>query len=98
MKVAALPAAPKIVRLPIRLATRTKAAANRKYLTDDKVAGLPAKPVDYFVWDAGGRGSVPGLHVHVQRTGTKTYRYSFRFTNAKQAVAYKLGRWPGMSL
>lgn len=41
---------------------------------------------------------MPGLHVHVQPTGTKTYRYSFRFPKAKQAISYKLGRWPGMSL
>jgi hypothetical protein len=50
------------------------------------------------VWDSGGRGSVAGLHVHVQPTGTKTYRYSFRFKGAPSAISYKLGRWPGMSL
>jgi integrase len=34
----------------------------------------------------------------VQPTGTKTYRYSFRFPRAKAAISYKLGRWPGMTL
>jgi integrase len=94
MNVIVLPTA----RKRVRLHPRAKASANRASLTEDKVAALPGKRKDYYVWDAGGRGSVPGLHVHVQPTGTKTYRYSFRFPRAKNAISYKLGRWPGMSL
>jgi integrase len=95
---------PKIERVPMptaRKAKRPKADANRTFLTDDKVAALPCKRKAYFVWDCGGRGgrsSVRGLHVHVQPTGTKTYRYSFRLKGWKSAASYKLGRWPGMSL
>jgi Arm domain-containing DNA-binding protein len=85
-------------RIPLYPRARAKAAANRVSLTDDKVAALPGKRKDYLVWDAAGRASVRGLHVHVQPTGTKTFRYSFRFPRAKQATSYKLGRWPGMSL
>src|SRR5262245_9415279 len=64
-------------------------------LTEDRVAALPAKAKPYLVWDKG----MPGLHVHVQaKSGTKTYRYCFRFAGAPQAISYKLGRWPGMEL
>jgi integrase len=79
-------------------AKRKKAKANRTLLTEDKVAALPGKQRDYQVWDAGGRGAVRGLCVHVLPSGTKTYRYSFRFKGAPQAISYKVGRWPGMSL
>ena len=81
-----------------RSATRAKAAANRANLTEDKVAALVAKRKDYYVWDGGGRQIVRGLHVHVQPTATKTFRYSFKFKRAKAAISYKLGRWPGLTL
>lgn len=81
---------------------RHKAKSNRALLSEDLVASLPAKAHAYMVWDAGARGSnssIRGLHLHVQaRTATKTFRYGFRFPGAKQAISYKLGRWPGMSL
>ena len=68
------------------------------HLTEERVAALPAKAKVYDVWDAGGRGAVRGLCVQVLPSGTKTYRYSFRFKGAAQAISYKLGRWPGLSL
>ena len=77
---------------------RKKAKANRMLLTEEKVAALPGKASVYDVWDAGGRCAVRGLCVQVLPSGTKTYRYSFRFKGAPQAISYKLGRWPGLSL
>jgi integrase len=47
-----------------------------------------------MVWDK----KIPGLHVHVQSAKTKTYRFSYRFPGAPQALSYKLGRWPGLTL
>jgi hypothetical protein len=95
MNVIALPN----VRPRERLVTRkrAKAAANRMQLTEERVAALPGKRASYYVWDAG-RSSVRGLHVHIQPTATKTYRYSFRFSGSNGAISYKLGRWPGMTL
>ena len=82
----------------VKATKRSKAKAHRVHLTEEKVAALPAKAKAYDVWDAGGRGAVRGLGIQVLPSGTKTYRYSFRFKGTPQAISYKLGRWPGLSL
>jgi Arm domain-containing DNA-binding protein len=104
MNVTALPNARQRERLvmptvrDLTVKPRNKAAANRMQLTEERVAALEGKRSSYYVWDAGGRQSVRGLHVHIQPTATKTYRYSFRLSGSKGAISYKLGRWPGMTL
>jgi Arm DNA-binding domain len=82
----------------VKATKRSKAKAYRMHLTEEKIAALPAKAKAYDVWDAGGRGAVRGLGVQVLPSGTKTYRDSFRFKGTPQAISYKLGRWPGLSL
>ena len=82
----------------VKATKRSKAKAHRVHLTEEKVAALPAKAKAYDVWDAGGRGAIRGLGIQVLPSGTKTYRYSFRFKGTPQAISYKLGRWPGLSL
>ena len=82
----------------VKATKRSKAKAYRVHLTEEKVAALPAKAKTYDVWDAGGRGAIRGLSLQVLPSGTKTYRYSFRFKGTPQAISYKLGRWPGLSL
>ena len=82
----------------VKATKRSKAKAHRVHLTEEKVAALPAKAKAYDVWDAGGRGAIRGLGLQVLPSGTKTYRYSFRFKGTPQAISYKLGRWPGLSL
>ena len=78
----------------VKATKRSKAKAYRVHLTEEKVAALPAKAKAYDVWDAGGRGAIRGLGLQVLPSGTKTYRYSFRFKehHKRSRTSWAVGR------
>ncbi len=63
----------------------------RKRLTEQNVISLPTKRTAYRVWDAGS-DKVNGLHVLVQKSGTRSYRVNYRFPGSPKEQVVQLGR------